>query len=144
MRSKKVLVIVAALVACLAIGSATVATAKPKTKKITSTITLAISATPPSPYAPYSPGSAIYSGQVKAKGPSGCKKGRVVSIFNGTTQVDGSVVTGPGGFYSLTQPLAPAPGTYTAVVAKRVIKKGKKQKKKFVCQAATSAPVVVP
>jgi hypothetical protein len=140
---KRVLVAVTAMVACLAIGSATVATAKPKTKNVTSTITLAISSTPPSLYAPYSPGSATYSGQVKAKGPSGCKKGRVVSIFNGATQVDGSVLTGPGGFYSLKLQLAPAPGTYTAVVAERVIKKGKKQKKKFICKAATSAPVVV-
>jgi hypothetical protein len=98
---------------------------------------------PPEPLAPYSPGSATYSGQVKAKGPSGCKKGRVVSIFNGATQVDGSVLTNPGGFYSLTQQLAPAPGTYTATVAKRVIKK-KKKHKKFICKAATSAPVVVP
>lgn len=143
MRSKKVLVIVVALVTCLAIGSATVATAKPKKKKINSTITLAISSTPPSLNAPYSPGSATYSGQVKAKGPSGCKKGRVVSIFNGATQVDGSVLTGSGGFYSLTQQLAPAPGTYTATVAKRVIKK-KKKNRKFICKAATSAPVVVP
>ena len=49
MRSKKVLVIVVALVACLAIGSATVATAKTKKKKIASTITLAISSTPREP-----------------------------------------------------------------------------------------------
>ena len=143
MRTKRVLVAVTALIACLAIGSATEATAKTKTKKIATTITLGITSTPPSAYAPYSPGSAVYSGQVKAKGPSGCKKGRVVSIFNGATQVNGSVLTGPGGFYSLTQPLPAAPGTYTAVVAKRVISK-KKKGKKFICKAATSNVVVVP
>jgi hypothetical protein len=142
MRTKRVLIAATAVVACLAIGSATVATAKPPKKKVTTTITLAISFTPPGPpYAPYTPGSATYSGQVKAKGPAGCKKGRVVSIFRGTTQVDGSVVTGPGGFYSLAQPLAPAPGTYTASVSKRIIKKGAKT---FICKSATSNPVVIP
>ncbi|MGZ5387844.1 MAG: hypothetical protein ACXWGS_10550 [Solirubrobacterales bacterium] len=142
MRTKRVLIAVTALIACLAIGSATVATAKTKKKKITTTITLGITSTPPSPYEPYSPGSATYSGQVKAKGPSGCKKGRVVSIFNGATQVDGTVLTGPSGSYSLTQPLPAAPGTYTAVVSKRVITK--KKGKKFICKAATSNAVVVP
>jgi hypothetical protein len=138
MRTKRVLIAVTALIACLAIGSPTVATAKTKKKKITTTITLGITSNEP-----YSPGSATYSGQVKAKGPSGCKKGRVVSIFNGATQVDGTVLTGPSGSYSLTQPLPAAPGTYTAVVAKRVITK-KKKGKKFICKAATSNAVVVP
>ena len=84
MRSKKVLVIVAALVACLAIGSATVATAKKKkTKKITTTISLAVAVTPSSPYAPYPPGTGAFSGKVKAKGPSGCRKRRTVTISRG-------------------------------------------------------------
>ena len=104
MRSKKVLVIVAALVACLAIGSATVATAKKKkTKKITTTISLAVAVTPASPYAPYPPGTGIFSGKVKAKGPSGCRKNRTVTISRGGPIV-GQVGTDPNGNYTSHDP----------------------------------------
>jgi hypothetical protein len=140
MPMKRVLVAVTALVACLAIGSASVATAKPKTKNVTTTITLSIAVTP---YTPYSPGSGTFSGKVSAKGPSGCRKNRTVTISRGGPIV-GQVVTDPNGTYSLTIPTAPPAGTYTASVEEKVVKKGKKQKKKFICSAATSPPVVVP
>jgi hypothetical protein len=144
MRRKKVLVVVTALIACLAIGSATVATAKPKKKKVTTTITLSIQVTPPSPYyPPYDPyGKATFSGKVSAKGPSGCRKNRTVTISRGGPIV-GQVTTNSDGSYSLTIQTAPPPGTYTASVEKKVVKKGKKKKKKFICSAATSPPVVV-
>ena len=141
MRSKKLLVIVAALVACLAIGSATVATAKKKkTKKITTTISLAVAVTPSSPYAPYPPGSGVFSGKVSAKGPSGCRKNRTVTISRGGPIV-GQVGTNPSGNYTLSIPTAPPAGTYTAFVPKKVIKK--KNGKKTICKAATSPPFVV-
>ena len=141
MRSKKVLVIVAALVACLAIGSATVATAKKKkTKKITTTISLAITVTPASPYAPYSPGAGTFSGRVKAKGPSGCRKGRTVTISRGGGIV-AQVGTNSNGDYTFVLPTEPPAGTYTAFVPKKVIKK--KNGKKTICKAATSPPFVV-
>ena len=142
MRSKKVLVIVAALVACLAIGSATVATAKKKkTKKITTTISLAVAVTPAGPYNPYPPGTGTFSGKVSAKGPSGCRKGRTVTISRGGPIV-GQVGTNSNGNYTLAIPTAPPAGTYTAFVPKKVIKK--KNGKKTICKAATSPPVVVP
>ena len=143
MRSKKLLVIVAALVACLAIGSATVATAKKKkTKKITTTISLAVTVTPAGPYAPYPQGSGTFSGKVKAKGPSGCRKNRTVTISRAGSPIVGQVGTDPNGNYTLSIPAAPPAGTYTAFVPKKVIKK--KNGKKTICKAATSPPVVVP
>jgi hypothetical protein len=142
MPTKRVLVAVTALIACLAIGSATVATAKPQKKKVTTTISLSIAVTtgPYDPYRPYDQKTTTYSGRVKAKGPSGCKKNRTVTISRGGPLV-GQVGTQSNGSYSLTLPGAPLAGTYTASVPKKVIKKGAK---KFVCLAATSPPVVIP
>ena len=136
MPRKRFLVAVTALIACLAIGSATVATAKPKTKKVKTTITLAVTLTNPSPYAPYTPTGATFSGQVSAKGPSGCRKNRAVTVSR-----IGTVTTQSNGNYSISVSTRPEPGTYTASVDKKVIKK---KKKKFVCSKATSPPVVVP
>ena len=137
MRNKKALIVVAALVACLAIGSAEVATAKLKKKKITTTISLAVTLTPASQYAPYTQASTTFSGQLFAKGPSGCRKGRDVTVSSiGTTTTD------PNGRYSITIPYLAPPGTYTASVDKRVIKK-KKKGKKFICTKAVSPPVTV-
>ena len=140
MPSKRILIAVTALIACMALGFGAVAVAK--TKKITTTITLAVTKTPASQYAPYSPGSGTLSGQVSAKGPSGCREGRTVTISRGGPIV-GSVDTDSNGSYSLTVAAAPPAGTYTASVPKVVINK-KKKHKKFVCKGATSAPVAVP
>ena len=106
------------------------------------TITLSIAVTPPSPYAPYSPGSGTFTGKVSAKGPSGCRKNRTVTITRGGPVV-GQVGTQPDGSYIFALPTAPPAGTYTASVPKKVINK-KKKHKKFTCLAATSNPVVVP
>jgi hypothetical protein len=135
MRSKKVLVIVAALVACLAIGSATVATAKTKKKKFPATITLTIS---PNPYSPYNSGPGSFSGRVSSGGPKGCRSGRSVTV---TGPISGAGTTNNNGNYSIPTNVAPPPGTYTATVAKRVINK-KKKKKKFICKAASTTATV--
>ena len=137
MRSKKVLVIVAALVACLAIGSVTVATAKVKKKKFPATITLAVTTTTSS-YAPYNPGAGKFSGRVSSGGPKGCRSGRTVTV---TGPTGGSGTTDNNGDYSIPTTVAPPAGTYTATVAKRVILK-KKKKKKFICKAASTSVTV--
>lgn len=139
MPTRRVLVAATALIACLAIGSATVATAKPKKKKVTTTISLSIAVTPAN--APYTQGAGTFSGNVSAKGPSGCRKDRTVTISRGAPIV-GQVGTDSNGNYSLTIATAPPAGTYTASVPKKVIKK--KNGKKTICLAATSPPVVVP
>jgi hypothetical protein len=142
MRAKKVLVIVMTLIACLAVGSATVATAKKATKKkISTTITVTVTATPANPNAPYTPASAAASGKVSAEGPSGCKKGRTVTIFRDGAPAK-AVVTGPKGEYAVTI-AGVSSGGYQARVAKRVINR-KKKHKKFVCLAAATGVVVIP
>ena len=147
MRSKKVLVIVAAVVACLAIGLVPAATAKKKkTKKFPATITLSISTTDPSPYAPYAGGSGTFSGKVSSGGPQKCRAGRTVTISRGGIFA-AQTATQTTGSYSVTVPFRPPAGTYTASVPKITVKQkdkktGKKKKKK--CLAATSNPVVVP
>jgi hypothetical protein len=138
MRTKKVLVIVAALVACLAIGSVTVASAKFKKKKFPATISLAVTTTQ-APYAPYNQGAGNFSGHVGSGGPKGCRKGRSVSVAGPTS---GAGVTNFAGDYSIPTAVAPPSGTYTATVAKRKIIK-KKKHKKFICKAA-STTVTVP
>jgi hypothetical protein len=143
MRTKKVLVVVTALIALLAIGSATVATAKLKKKKIPSTITLAVNVTPGNPYAPYTPAQGHYSGQVFSKGPTKCRSGRRVTVFRNGTAL-GQVGTLSNGSYSLVlSSPPPAPGTYVSTVKKRKVIK-KKKNKKFICKGSTSNTVVVP
>jgi hypothetical protein len=140
MRSKKVLVVVAALIACLAIGSATVATAHIlKKKKFPATITLSVQVNPANP--PYNQGSGRFSGTVTSGGPKKCHSGRSVT-FSGPTPVPGTTTNGSGG-YSSTVSSRPAGGSYTATVAKRKIVK-KKKHLLIICKAATSAPVAVP
>lgn len=131
MRNKMFLVAVVGLVACLAIGSATVATAKLKKNAVKTTISLSVTPASPGP-------GATFSGQVSAKGPSGCRAGRAVMVSR-----IGPVATQSDGSYSISYPYQPEPGTYTASVAKKVIKDTKKNKK-FICTKAVSAPVAVP
>jgi hypothetical protein len=139
MGSKKVLVIVAALVACLAIGSMTVATAKTKkkTKKFPATITLAVTTTT-NPYLPYNPGAGKFSGRVSSGGPKGCRSGRTVTV---TGPIGGTGTTDNNGDYAIPTSAAPPAGTYTATVAKRVIN-NKKKKKKFICKAASTSVTI--
>src|SRR3954453_21191745 len=161
---KRFLVALTALIACTAIGMATVSTTagaagdhtaqvakkkkKKKAKNVATSISLTVQNTPASTY---SPGSATYSGLVSAGGPSGCRTGRTVTIANNGAPV-ATTTTDAHGNYSVTQGAAAAPGTYTASVPAKVVKKGKKgkkgkkkkgKKKKFICSAATSGPVPV-
>jgi hypothetical protein len=163
---KRFLVALTALVACTAIAMATVSTTagaagdhaaqvakkkkkkKKKAKNVATSISLTVQNTPASTY---SPGSATYSGLGSAGGPSGCRSGRTVTIANNGAPV-ATTTTDANGNYSVTQGAAAAPGTYTASVPAKVVKKGKKgkkgkkkkgKKKKFICSAATSGPVPV-
>jgi len=160
---KKFFVALTVLIACTAIGMATVSTTagaagdhsaqvakkkkkKKKAKNVATSISLTVQNTPASTY---SPGSATYSGLVSAGGPSGCRSGRTVTIANNGAPV-ATTTTDANGNYSVSQGAAAAPGTYTASVPATVVKKGKKgkgkkkgKKKKFICSAATSAPVAV-
>jgi hypothetical protein len=133
MRSKKVLVIVAALVACLAVGSVTVASAHIlKKKKFPATISLTVTKTQ-NPNPPYSQGAGSFSGHVGSGGPKGCRSGRSVTV---TGPVSGAGTTNGNGDYFIPTSVAPPAGSYTATVAKRVIVK-KKKHKKFICKAAS-------
>ena len=131
MHKKRVLVGVTALVACLAIGSATMAVARLHKRAVKTTITLSESPALPGP-------GATFSGQVFAKGPPGCKAARLVTVSR-----IGPVETQSDGSYSIAYPYQPEPGTYTANVTRKVIKDTKKNKR-FVCTKAVSAPIVVP
>lgn len=133
MRSKKVLVIVAALVACLAIGSVTVASAKFKKKKFPATISLAVTKTQ-NPYLPYNQGAGNFSGTVSSGGPKGCRSGRTVTVGG---PIGGSGTTNTTGNYLIPTSGAPPAGNYTATVAKRKIIK-KKKHKKIICKAAST------
>ena len=136
MRLRKALLIVVALAACLAVGSASVATAK--TKKIQTTIVLTVTSTGAGPY---TPASTTANGSVSARGPRGCTKGRTVLIFRNGVSV-ATVKTGESGQYSVTI-TGLSSGNWQAGVTKRVIKK-KKKHKKFVCRPAATGVVVIP
>ena len=136
MSTKKALLIVVALIACLALGSAAVATAK--TKKIQTTISVTVTSTSAGPY---TPASTRANGFVSARGPKGCHKGRTVVIFRNGVSV-ATVKTGASGEYSVTIN-GLSSGNWQAGVTKRVIKK-KKKHKKFVCRPAATGVVVIP
>jgi hypothetical protein len=128
---KRTILMVVGLVACLAIGSAAVATARLHKRTVKTSINLSESPTVPGP-------GATFSGQVFAKGPNGCRGGRLVTVSR-----IGPVETQPDGTYSISYPYQPLPGTYTANVKNKVIKDRKKNKR-FVCTKAVSPPIVVP
>jgi ABC-type glycerol-3-phosphate transport system substrate-binding protein len=128
-RMNKRFAIVLALVACLAVGSISMATAKPKVKKVKTTVTLAYANTGAPPY-----NQSVFSGKVKAK--KGCKKNRKVSIPNvGQTKSDSK------GNYSIALSTAAAPGTDQATAKKKKITKNGT---KIVCKKGKSNTVTVP
>lgn len=134
---KKRLAIGLALVACLAAGSAAMAIAKPKVKKVDTTLTLGYSetiTTPSGPYGPSEPSSrSVFSGDVKAK--KGCKKNRKVSIPG-----VGDTKSASDGGYAVSLDTAAPPGTYQATAKKKKIKK---HGKKIVCKKGKSNTVEV-
>jgi hypothetical protein len=137
MRNKKVLVIVMALVACLAIGFATEAAAKKKKIKVASAVSLTVSTTRTTgPYAP-STASGSFSGAVTAR--KKCQKGRRVTILKNGVAIGSTFTSGTGG-YGTTLPGAGS-GTYQAQVAK---KKRKTKKAIIICKATISGPVTIP
>ena len=89
---KKLSVIAIAALACLVVGSVTVAVAKTKTKKVNSTITATfqpgplVPVNPENPYSPVRPGSGTFGGKVGSS-VNDCKDDRSVSVAdpNGTT-----------------------------------------------------------
>jgi hypothetical protein len=149
-------VAVIALIACMAVGMATLSASvgavggdhsaqvakkkKKKKKKFPATITLTITSVPPDTY---SPGSSTYSGTISSGGPAACRSGRPVTISRNSSPI-ASTTTSGNGSYNITQNTAAAPGQYTASTPTIVVKKGKKKKKKkFVCLGATTTPVTV-
>jgi hypothetical protein len=162
---KRFSIALTALVACVAIGMATVSAtagaaggdhaaqvAKKKRKgkkKFAATISLSVTIVPATTY---SPGSTSFSGAVGSGGPAACRSGRAVTITrNGATVA--STTTGSDGSYGTSIPTGQysETGQFVASTPKIVIKKkGKKvnahgvkkrKKKKIVCLGATSAPV---
>jgi hypothetical protein len=139
---RRISALLAAVIACLAIGSVAVA-AKKKSKRVNvqSSITFQIANTPANVF---SPGAATYSGAITAGGPEGCTIGRAVTILRDGVPHTGTV-SEPDGSYRVTVAAAAPPGTYTASVPERRVKEKRKGKKKtFVCAAATTSPVAIP
>jgi hypothetical protein len=133
---RRVSAAVMVLIACLAIGSVSVATAKKK-GRVGARISLAVSATPPSPY---SQGGGTYSGHIKTS--KRCRKGRRVTIKHNGSPIGNSTSSRKGN-YSFFSPVVPALGTYVAKAHKKVFN-NKKKHKKVVCGAAKSNTVTVP
>jgi hypothetical protein len=132
---KRLSLIVVALIACVAVGSVAVVTAKPShTKKVKSKISLKYKQSGDPPYSE----SATFKGKVKGKkgGRKVCKKHRKVKVRPGI----GKVKTNKKGKYSISLNAKPPSGSYTAKVKK---KKVHKHHKKIVCKKKTSKPVTV-
>jgi hypothetical protein len=138
MRTKRGLPVVLALIACLAVGSATIAMGKTKKKRISTTISMTVTTTNAGPY---TEASARAYGNVSARGPKGCTKGRRVVIFRNGLLV-ATVLTGKGGAYSVTF-TGSSSGNWQAGVTDRKIKK-KKKHKKYICKLAATGVVVTP
>ena len=138
MRSKKVLVIVMALIACLVVGGlATEAIAKKKKKvKVATSVSLTVTTT--STTGPYAPSSAqgTFSGSVTAA--KKCQKGRTVTILKNGNPIGSTVSNGAGGYQTTLN--GAGSGNYQASVAK---KKRKTKKKIIVCKAAVSSVVTI-
>lgn len=135
---KQRLVIALALVACLLAGSVAGTIAKPKVKKIDTTVALSYSKTSTTPSGPYGPNEpstkAVFSGELKAK--QGCKKGRKVSIPG-----IGMTESSSDGSFSISLNGAAPAGTYQATATKKKIKK---DHKKIKCKKGKSNEVNLP
>ena len=131
---KRRFAIALALVACLTLGSVSLAIGKPGVKKVDTTVTLTYAQTGTPPYH-----QSVFSGQVKAK--KSCKKAREITVRNtGTGAVVGTTTSTSNGSYSISTSAAPA-GTYQAEAAKKVRKQNNGTK--IVCKAGTSNTVTV-
>jgi hypothetical protein len=123
-------VIALVLVACLAAGSLTLASAdSSKVKKVKTKVSLAYKETGTAPY-----NQSSFSGKVKGK--KGCKKSRKVSIAG-----VGKTKSSKSGKYSISRSSSAPAGTYQAKVKKKKIKK--KGKPTIVCKKAKSKKVTV-
>ena len=148
---RKISVIAVAVVACLAIGSVTVAVAKTTTKKFDSKLTVnfepgpLVPTDPANPYSPMRPGSGTFGGKVKSDNDK-CKDDRSVNVVSPNGTDLGKDKTSNNGSWDvqIVNTILPA-GNYEAQVAKRVIKKKKKNGDtlKTVCKAA-SKEIAVP
>jgi hypothetical protein len=136
---KKPLAIALATVACLTAGSGATVLAKPKVKKVQTTVTLNYAkTTTTTPSGPYTPSvtsiRSVFSGEVTAK--KGCQKGRDISVTNtDTSAVVGTITNSDDGSYSISLSSAAPSGTYQATAKKKKIKK---HGKKIVCKKGKS------
>jgi hypothetical protein len=144
---KRLLMIAVAMAACLAFGSISVALAGPKTKNVTSTISLSFKDAGNPTYNPYDRDR--FEGKVNAK-KRFCRKKRSVSVKNtGTGQVVETTTTDQDGEYSVdatpgatTGPYNPSAGTYRAKVKTK--KRVKPNGNVLRCRRASSKLVTVP
>jgi hypothetical protein len=120
--------IVTALIACLALGSVSMAVGAPGVKKVKTKVTLDYTKSGNPPY-----DQSEFSGKVKAK--KGCKKNRKVIIPD-----VGSTKSSSSGSYSISLNRAAPGGTYQAKAKK---KKLSKNGKKIVCKKGKSNTVNV-
>ncbi len=130
---KRLSLIALALVACLAIGSASLAVAGPGLTKVKTKVTLAYTSVGPPPY-----GQSNFHGKVKSK-KRVCRKGRKVRVKNvDTGTIFGKAKTNKKGRYFISAGSGAPKGTYVAKVKKKKLKK-----KGIVCKKAKSAKVTV-
>ena len=128
---RKFLVIATALTLCVALGASF---AVAKTKKVDTDVSINFAnGNSTDPYQPNTQDA--FSGALKAK--KGCKKNREVNLKG---PVSGSDKSSSSGKYRITVGNAPA-GTYKAVAAKKVIKKGNGNK--VVCKKGSSDSITV-
>lgn len=132
---KKPILIVTALVACLVLGSISMAAAKGGGKiEVSSKISLTYVDPTTDPYGQSAPG---FSGKVRAK--KGCAEKRRVKIKG-----VGKTKTSKKGTYSIPKNSVPA-GTYKAKLSEKTIEKGKgEDQQTIVCKASESKSITLP
>jgi hypothetical protein len=122
---RKLSVLVFALVACIAVGAVTMATAKTKVKTKVS-VNFSGTTSGGGIYTPVT-FKGDFSGKVKGK--KGCKKRRKVTISPGI----GSMKSNSNGQYDIPLTAKPAAGNYTVKVKKKKIRT---HGKKIICKKA--------